>query len=387
MPDPDRLRIVVPTWSVDETMGGITTFLVETTAALQDADADLVVLCTERNRHLFDHIDTRSIQLVSPLATSGARQLFEQMYASRLRRDLADVLLVPSNVGLVAARLPQVVIVQAPLSVPSIRRDHVHFGKLRFQKRAYFRATVGAGLRRADRVVAVSNWLRSELLRSYRFLDPSRVHAVTEGVAPPPTTLAPVERADPPRILFVSTLFPYKGAGHLVEALGLLAAEHPRLPWRCKLVGRDPAGGEATQRLRNRAEELRIDSRVDIVGPVAHGDVWNEYAAASVFVYPSELETFGLPPLEAMAMGVPVVASTAPSVVEVVGPAATIVDPRDHPALAAALLDVLTSDDTRRRLIVAGRVRSGEFPWSATAAELIRIAGLAVTDRRRPADR
>jgi glycosyltransferase involved in cell wall biosynthesis len=96
-------------------------------------------------------------------------------------------------------------------------------------------------------------------------------------------------------------------------------------------------------------------------------------AAAPVFVFPSRDEGFGLPPLEAMALGAPVVVSTAAALPEVCGDAAIQVDPDDAGALATALQRLLDEPEERRRRAAAGRARAAGFRWDAVAAHLVQV--------------
>ncbi len=104
---------------------------------------------------------------------------------------------------------------------------------------------------------------------------------------------------------------------------------------------------------------LGIAERVVLVGAVPHADIGREYAGADLFVYPSQLESFGLPPLEAMAAGVPVITSDAPSVREVVDDGARVVDVTDPGRFAAAIAELLTSGEARRDLCRAGHRVAG----------------------------
>jgi alpha-1,3-rhamnosyl/mannosyltransferase len=96
-------------------------------------------------------------------------------------------------------------------------------------------------------------------------------------------------------------------------------------------------------------------------------------AGASVLAFPSHYEGFGFPPLEAMAAGVPVVATLAGAVPEVVGDAALLVDPDDVDGLAGALLTVMTDDATRRDLVARGHARHGAFSWKRTVDQLLDV--------------
>jgi glycosyltransferase involved in cell wall biosynthesis len=367
------MRIVVPTWTVDERKGGTGTFLSNLVDALRrQPDVELALLCSRDSRVLFERT-ARPGEIIDLAPPGGARlrPLAEQWIGARIGGRLGDVLLTPSNVGLLAARIPQVVVVQAALAVTSVRASHREI-PVSAAHRAYHRSMLAASLRRADAVVTVTEWMRGQLLQSVRGLDAQRVHVVPEGVRLP-SDAPRRQRPGPPTLLFVSTLFPYKGAGLLVEALGCLRSEHPDLEWVCRIVGRDPSGGPTTAQLRSRVDAHGLDDRVTLVGPMSHEQVWDEYAAADVFLYPSQLESFGLPPLEAMAMGVPVIASTAPGVREVVADAARVVDVSDAERFAASIADLLGSDSARRELGEAGHRLARSLSWDHTAAGMTAV--------------
>lgn len=373
--------MVVATWSVDRSKGGIKTYLTNVVAALlRQPGVEVVLLHDRRNADVFGPFGEAPGCTLVPMELPGpvaARPVAEQVVAHRIDPRLGDVLLVPSNVGLLRARLPQVVVVQAPLAVPTIRRRHRALVASSIAHRVYHRATLGPALRRADAVVAVTDWLRRELLASIPRLDPARVVAVPEGVVVPEGAAGAPGPAPgaPPTVLFVSTLFPYKGARELVDALAHLGRERPDLDWRARIVGPDPTGGRTAAALREQARAAgpEVGARVEVAGPVPHEQVWQEYAAASVFVYPSRLETFGLPPLEAMAMGTPVVASDAPAVAEVVGDAALVVDPTDPAALAGAIATLLDDRAARAELVERGRRHAAAMTWDAAAASLVEV--------------
>lgn len=193
-------------------------------------------------------------------------------------------------------------------------------------------------------------------------VDPDRVHVVAWGVGvPTPRQGVDVPPAGPPYVLATATAEPRKDLPRLVAAWDRVAGELPDL--RLVLVG--PPGwaeAELAAAIAGAAHRDRIERLgwVDDPAPLLAG--------AAVLAYPSRYEGFGFPPLEAMAAGVPVVASAAGAVPEVVGDAAVVVPVGDTDALASGLLRVLTDHGEAARLVEAGRDRAAGYSWSATGA-------------------
>jgi glycosyltransferase involved in cell wall biosynthesis len=121
---------------------------------------------------------------------------------------------------------------------------------------------------------------------------------------------------------------------------------------------------------------------VDFLGPIPHEDLPSQYAAADLFVYPSLYETFGLPPLEAMAAGCPVVAANSSSIPEIVGDAAELVDPLSVTAIANGMLKVLVDASRRSELTELGHARVAHFSWQRTGQQMLDILRLAVVSNR-----
>lgn len=148
----------------------------------------------------------------------------------------------------------------------------------------------------------------------------------------------------------------------LDQAFGLVIAGH--LPQRRSRLFPDP---------RQEVEALGLQDAVTFIGWVAEADKPLLYAGASLFVYPSLYEGFGLPPLEAMASGTPVVTSDVASLPEVVGDAAVLVDPQDEQALAEAMVRVLSDAALQAELRQKGQARAREFTWERVAREVLRV--------------
>jgi glycosyltransferase involved in cell wall biosynthesis len=155
----------------------------------------------------------------------------------------------------------------------------------------------------------------------------------------------------------------------LLEAFALLRAR-ARAPsdLQLRIAGRDPDGRQRA-RLEGVTDRLNLTGAVEFLGSVPHNEIAGLYRGARAFVFPSAVETFGLPVLEAMAAGVPVIASDRMSVPEVVGPAGVVVDPDDPSAMARAIGRILDDDSLRSALVAAGRRRVRELTWRRVADE------------------
>ena len=226
-------------------------------------------------------------------------------------------------------------------------------------------------LRRGAMVHTDSRFVAAEVVDTFG-APAERVRAVPCGV--PPELLAapgPSEPADPsdrPYVLALAKTEPRKDLPGLVRAFDALAATHPDH----RLVIAGPVGwGEQT--LATAIDRARYRDRISRLGWVDRAERANLLRHASAFAYPSVYEGFGFPPLEAMAAGVPVVATDGGSVPEVVDGAARIVPVGEPDALAAALSSVLDDEEERARLISAGRWRAAEFTWERCAAGLVAL--------------
>jgi glycosyltransferase involved in cell wall biosynthesis len=167
-------------------------------------------------------------------------------------------------------------------------------------------------------------------------------------------------------VLALGTVEPRKNLPALVRAFSHLAADDPDV----RLVVAGPEGWDGGRFAAAVAGSPARD-RIERLGFVSVEARRNLLAGASVFAYPSLYEGFGFPPLEAMTVGVPVVASRAGSLPEVLGDAALFADPDDEHALADALARVLSEPAVRDELVARGRKQAARYSWSATAAQVV----------------
>ncbi len=242
--------------------------------------------------------------------------------------------------------------------------------------RFYLSRMAEASARRAAAVIGVSEFTRRELLELFR-LPADRVRVIPEGVE---TVFHPAPKGDQarasyvptgagqPYILAVGTLEPRKNLGALLEAF---AHFRQHVPGHCLvIVGSQDFGHPA---LAERLSALGLEEEVRLGGSVSDEDLADIYRGAEFLVYPSKYEGFGLPPLEAMACGTPVLAARSSSIPEVVGEAAVLFDPDDVEEMAARMIEVAASPAVRDDLQAKGLARAAGFRWEKAAAATLEV--------------
>jgi glycosyltransferase involved in cell wall biosynthesis len=227
--------------------------------------------------------------------------------------------------------------------------------------------------KRATKVITNSNNSKNDLLQHFRLPAESVAlvyWAVDDTFSLPALKAASVEPItfESEYILYVGSLEPRKNINILIEAYEKLRREFPEIKAKLVLIG-----GEsplfATVQLNIR--EFRED--IIFKGFVTDSELSGYYRGAKLVAYPSLYEGFGLPPLEAMASGVPVVTSSSSSIPEVVGHAAVLINPRDSGQLANALRRVLTDPHLREEMIAAGYAQVTKFNWYRVARGVLGV--------------
>jgi glycosyltransferase involved in cell wall biosynthesis len=247
--------------------------------------------------------------------------------------------------------------------------------------RAYLNKVVPRSIERADLVLADSQSTKSDLIELLN-LSPDRIEVVYAGVERrfrPMEGVMALQRVkkryglDFPFILSLGTLEPRKNFAGLIEAYALMRGKRQGMVDRgLKLV---IAGGKGWlyDKIFARVEELGLKDKVIFPGFIADEDLPALYNLAELFVFPSLYEGFGLPPLEAMACGTPVVTSDRPSLPEVVREAGLMVEATDSEALAEAMERVLADKDLRREMRERGLKQAQKFTWEAAAGKLLDV--------------
>ncbi|MDF1505316.1 glycosyltransferase family 1 protein, partial [Roseisolibacter sp. H3M3-2] len=281
----------------------------------------------------------------------------------------------PAVLGAVAAFFPHW---DAPLRAMPARsvvtvHDLIPFrvpGAFPAAKRALARPALARVLRTAARVVCVSEASAADV-RAWAPRAAARVVAIPNGVSPafadgPAGPLPPGVAA--PFLLCVGNQKPHKNLAAAVAVLARLRASgHPAL--RLVVAGREFAAGG----VRELAQAAGVGDAVVAPGEVDDATLRGLYAACGALLFPSRYEGFGLPVLEAMAAGAPVVASDPPAVAEVAGDAAPLFAPDDVAGMAAACDRLLVDPAARRAAVERGGARAGGFRWEETARRTARV--------------
>jgi len=221
--------------------------------------------------------------------------------------------------------------------------------------------TLAAGhARRADHVVTISRHTARAIERRLG-IAASRISICYPGA--PSWTARDAEPSDG-TILFLGSLTPRKNLGTLLDAYERVISRVPQAPRLVLAGGHTPE----SQAIVERATRAPLAGRIDLPGYVAPDRRLDLYRRALIFVMPSFTEGFGMPVIEAMTCGVPVVAARSGALPEAVGDAGRLVDPQDAGALADALVALIGSASERQRLSERGRAHASTFRWSATAS-------------------
>lgn len=249
----------------------------------------------------------------------------------------------------------------------------------RWRSRKQLRLTVRRSARQAAQVIALSEFARNDIVTSYR-VSPEKVNVIPLAA---PAHFGPVQDEEELQrvrqtygiegdyILTVGAIQPRKNLSRLVAAYSCLRQARPevKLP-QLVLVGKCAWLYDDTLR---HIKELEVKNSVVLTGYVPEADLPPLYSGALCFVYPSYFEGFGLPPLEAMKCGSPVIVGNKTSLPEVVGDAGLLVDPFDIESIASAIHRVVTDSGLRAQLRVKGLERAKLFNWQETARQTLSV--------------
>ncbi|HET6614534.1 MAG TPA: glycosyltransferase family 1 protein [Dehalococcoidia bacterium] len=311
----------------------------------------------------------RRIRAPFPTPNEYARAVWEQaVVPSQVHRLAPDVYHSPNYILPLRLRCPSVVTIHDMAFLD--RRLH------RLRSHLYLSVLATAAVHKATRIICVSEYTKREMVRRFPSSE-AKARVIGEGVEPAfvPQSRGAIDRFRrrfglvDPYILFVGTIEPRKNLPRLIEAFSAAVAGHA-YPHRLIIAG---GSGWKDEPVRRAYRASAVRERIHFAGYVSDDELPAAYSGADVFVYPSLHEGFGLPPLEAMACGAPVITSNVTSLPEVVGDAAITVNPRDTNDLTDALRRLMANATLRAELSAAGRARAADFSWQDAAARTISV--------------
>lgn len=365
------MRIAIDARLVSYAVGGISQYTIRLVRALAatSTDDEILVLESQKAGPGTPWPDAvRQVKLITP----PHNRLEQITLPMELLRVPADLLHSPDFIPPFRRRCRSVITIH---DLAFLRFPH-----LLMAESARYYGQVDRAVRSAEQIVAVSYSTRQDLLDLLE-VDPQKITVIYSAAAPECRPLDPAEAQErraqldlPERfILFVGTLEPRKNLPTLLEALPRVWKEH-RIP--LVVVG---GKGWLYESVYMTLDRLRLtEEQVHLVGAIPSQQLAYYYGCASCLVMPSLYEGFGLPALEAMACGTPVVVSNVSSLPEIVGDAGLLVDPEDVEGLADTLIRLLSDEKLRRRLGQLGIQRAATFSWERTARETLAVYRRAV---------
>jgi glycosyltransferase involved in cell wall biosynthesis len=364
------MKIAINASIVDPFLSGLGIYAVHLFKELAKLHDDVVVYTShpevcEVNSTRFRRIGWR-VQISYGRMGHLRRLIWTQMVLPlRLLADRATLLFSPLPEGMLLPTIPQVIVVHDILPL--------RFPQEYPRQQYYFRYLVPAMLNKARAVVTGSESTRQDLLTFYR-LEASKIHVVPDGYDQSRYRVGLLSQAIkqqyglPSYLLYVGNLLPHKNLHRLLQAFAPISRKFPHT---LVIAGRkDP---RCYPPLEAEARALGVQDRVRFLDYVPAADLPALYAAADVFVLPSLYEGFGLPILEAMACGTPVIAAYTSSMPEVASDAAMLVDPYDVPAISMAIESALGDVGMREAMRRRGLARVAQFSWARTALMLLKI--------------
>lgn len=355
-----RRRVAVDLSVLDRTHAGTAVYARELVRALQSLPADDIELVCLRGPGPVSRKNkiTKILNLLIELFW------LHVLLPLKLARERIDLVHMPANVAPALSPCPVVVTIHDA----NFRRFPETYDP---GYRRYANLAFRIAARRAVRVITDSGFSAKDLER-YFGANTGKTSVVHLGVSRHPAAGESKRPIDSPYVLFVGSLEPHKNVRRLVEAFALFRVSGNEVARDCQLVIVGGSGRDYGQVVAGISRH-GLEDAVYITGHVTEERLEQLYRHASVFAFPSLNEGFGLPPLEAMARGVPVVAAAAGSLPEVLGDAALYCDPFDPEDIAGALSKIASDKLFRTWLSEAGSRRAEQFTWEKTARATLEV--------------
>ncbi|MDB6059532.1 MAG: hypothetical protein JWO95_3376 [Verrucomicrobiales bacterium] len=373
------MKIGISTSVVARGRSGIGQYVFGLVRALLDQPSghEYVLFVLESDTHLFNFAEGRAkIVTVPERFRSPIKDiLWHQLRLPALVRELGiDVMHVPSYRRLLWTKSCARVGTVHDCAAFEVK------GKYDLARMFYGRVVARSLVWRQDKIIAISHTTATDI-QKYFGLAKEHMSVIHNGVDHCRFSPAQPNRfnRDAPCFLYVSRLeHPAKNHWRLIQAFNQFK-EVTDSNWKLVLAGGDWHGADVIHRA---AKESPYADDIHMLGFVSDADLPDLYRAADVFVYPSLYEGFGMPPIEAMACGCPVIVSPRGALAEVVGDAAYIVNPEQIDSIRLAMQRIATDNAARTQLRTAGLERAAKFDWRRTALETVRVYENAHRERQ-----
>ncbi|HZL95830.1 MAG TPA: glycosyltransferase family 1 protein [Vicinamibacterales bacterium] len=333
-----------------------------------DRETEYVLLCREADLGIAAQLGPNFRTICEPSPNYSLREQIHIPWV--LRRERPDVYHAPHYV------LPPAVFCRSVVTI----HDCIHLMFPQYLPNraayAYARASMWAAARRSDRILTVSEASKRDILHFFN-VKPEKIVVVYNAIdehfsaAPSEEQVARIReryQLDHKFVLYVGNIKPHKNLVRLIEAFSQLRRTHDDL--KLLIIGDEISKLPA---LRRAVHRHKLHKFVRFLGYLKDDTLTVLYRLASVFVFPSLYEGFGLPPLEAMASGTPVVTSNVSSLPEVTGDAAVLVDPYDVDSISDGMRRILDDPRLAEELRIKGLKRAREFSWERSVEKTQRV--------------
>jgi len=359
-------------WLVPGVVGGSEEYTTRLIAALQDEprpdDVELILFVLRPFLDVYPDLAAAHTTVVCPISgTSKAVRIAAEAtwLARQARRCRVDLMHHAGGTIPLFRSAPSIVTIHdlQPLLLPD------NFSRA---KQAYLRWRLPPSARKARLVVTLTEYTRQTIVERLH-VDASDVELVAPGYT---STLAEDPEGDPrqtydlsgPFFLYPAITYPHKNHEVLLRAFAQVVAHDPTA-----LLVLTGGPAQMEDALAELASALGIEERIRRLGRIDRGDLNWLYRNAAALTFPSRFEGFGLPVLEAMGHGCPVIAAKATALPEVVGESGVLVGPDDIDGWSAAMIELLHDEPRREWLAEAGIARTAEFRWSASGEQLRQV--------------
>ncbi|MEA1927379.1 MAG: glycosyltransferase family 1 protein [Candidatus Auribacterota bacterium] len=371
------MRIVINALSA-KTGGGVTYFNNLLPAlGRRDRDNEYLVLLSPSSPVRLETLpdNFKTIRLGRLTDSPLLRVVYEQfLLPFFLAREKADLFYSPTDMTTLASPCPVVLAMRNPVlytKIPLQWRGKDRLRSFVLSKLARLSA------RKAERIIFVSESSRREIAGRLK-IDPAKTRAIHHGFGsgfrPKAGSAKESEelKLPPEYILSVSTIYWYKNYLSLIKAYHNLISSHSEIRIPLVIVGGN-ADDAHYRKLTDYISRNELSGRVILFGGIDYSRIAEVYSRAKIFIFPSYLETFGHPSLEAMASGVPVVAARTGVMEEILGAAAIYFDPFDQEEMEEKIKLLMDNSELRRHLVEKGKKRVKDFSWEKTARETLEV--------------